>query len=258
MTRSLVIAGMLLLANSAAAERIIPVSRPAGIFGTHEIRLRNVSRADAATVTLEYDADGHTAGIAPPIRLGPGAEIVLPDVVRTLFGMTPETTGEIRVQGPENIEVHWRAAGTGPAKDAWQPSIATTGHTAATAVTRRRRAVCFGCRVDPPTLVKVNDITTFAGSHNVSGTATIIDKSTIRVSGLRHDGSAPGLDFRIGLSTNSRQDFVVLRATGRQAFQNATFDLTLPQGVDLNAFDTFTVWCYEFVTIIAEGKFKRP
>lgn len=38
----------------------------------------------------------------------------------------------------------------------------------------------------------------------------------------------------------------------------STFDLVLPQGIDLNSFDTFTVWCFEFRTIIAEGKFRRP
>lgn len=150
---------------------------------------------------------------------------VMPDVVRAVFGS-------------------WLPAVT------VAPAVATTG---------KRRAVCFGCRVvEPPTLVKAGDVATFIGSHNVSGTATILDKTTIRVSGLRHDGSAPGLDFRIGLSGASREDFIVLRVTGRQAFQNATFDLTLPPGVTLNSFDTFTVWCYEFTTIIAEGKFQRP
>ena len=64
--------------------------------------------------------------------------------------------------------------------------------------------------------------------------------------------------MRVGLSTNSRKNFVVVRVTGRQAFQNATLDLALPEGVDLNSFDTFTVWCYEFTSIIAEGKFRRP
>lgn len=124
-------------------------------------------------------------------------------------------------------------------------------------VTHKRRACCG--IAETPTLVRVGYTSTFAGSHNVSGRATIVDKNTIRVTGLRHDGSAPGLDFRIGLFPKSREnEFIVLRATGRQAFQNATLELTLPPGVDLNSFDTFTVWCYEFTTVIAEAKFQKP
>lgn len=121
-----------------------------------------------------------------------------------------------------------------------------------------RRAACGFCRVETPTLVRIGDVATFSGQHGVSGTATIIARDTIRVTNLRHDGSAPGLDLRIGLATKQRQNFTVLRVTGRQSFQNATLDLTLPPGADLNSFDTFTVWCYEFTVIIAEGKFRRP
>ena len=108
------------------------------------------------------------------------------------------------------------------------------------------------------TLVRVGDITAFNGSHGVSGTAMIMAKNVIRLSNFRHDGSAPGLDMRIGLSTTTRRDFAVLRVIARQAFNGETIDLTLPDSVDLNSFDTFTVWCYEFNTIIAEGRFRRP
>jgi len=109
-----------------------------------------------------------------------------------------------------------------------------------------------------PTLVRVGDITAFTGSHAVSGNAMIVAKNVIRLSNFRHDGSAPGLDMRIGLSTTTRRNFVVLRVTARQAFNGATIDLTLPDSLGLNSFDTFTVWCYEFNTIIAEGRFRRP
>lgn len=257
MTKAILVV-ILLFTIPAAAEQIIPVTRSAEIAATHELRLRNASATDAAIVTLAYDTDGSSAAIPSPIRIEPGEEIILTDVTRSVFGMTAETTGEIRVQTPEQIEVHWRVSDLRSPERAWMPSISSSSELMAAATGRRRRAVCFGCRLDPPTLVKVGDFATFAGSYGVSGTATIIEGNNIRVTGLRNSGTAPGVDLRIGLSTMPRKSFTVLRVTGRQVFQNATLDLTLPPGVDLNSFDTFTVWCYEFNVIIAEGKFKRP
>lgn len=255
--RNALLAGLLILSVPLTAEQIIPVAleeRPAA----HDVRLRNASAADAMVVSLTYDAGGHVAGVAQPILVEAAATIVLEDVVRALFGMTTDTLGEIRVQAPDGIEVHWRRRDAGLEETAWLPAIHADGEVRVAGSSSKRRAVCSGCRVEPPTLVKAGDVATFAGPYGVSGVATILDKSTIRVTALRANGTAPGIDFRIGLSTTSRQSFVVLRTTGRQVFQNATLDLVLPQGVDLNSFDTFTVWCFEFRTIIAEGKFRRP
>lgn len=257
MTRTL-LAGMFLFATAAEAEQIVPVTPSTDIAATHDIRLRNTSATDALAVTLQYETDGHSAAIAAPIRIEPGEQIILSDIVRVLFGMTTDTIGEIRAHAPEQIEVHWRRNDAGPAQSRWLPSVSSASAGVAPAAVRRRRPLCFSCNLDPPTLVKVGDVATFAGSHRVSGTATIVDRRTIRVSGLVHDGTAPGLDIRVGLSTMSRRDFAIVRVTGREAFQNATLDLVLPDRIDLNSFDTFTVWCYEFATIIAEGKFRRP
>jgi hypothetical protein len=88
--------------------------------------------------------------------------------------------------------------------------------------------------------------------------ATIVARDLIRVTNLRHDGSAPGLDLRVGLAARPRTAFTVLRVTARQPFNGESIDLQLPEEVDLTAFDTFTVWCYEFNVVIAEGQFRRP
>lgn len=124
--------------------------------------------------------------------------------------------------------------------------------------TIRRRAVRNRPPVELPTRVQVGDVVTFSGSHRVSGVAAIVTRDLIRVTNLRHDGSAPGLDLRIGLGSRNRTAFTVLRTTGRQAFNGETIDLPLSEGIDLNSFDTFTVWCYEFNVIIAEGPFRTP
>lgn len=125
-------------------------------------------------------------------------------------------------------------------------------------------AVIRATRIEPeivppaPTLVSVGDIATFSGSYGVSGTATIVSPNTIQVTGFNANGTAPGMDLRVGKSSVSRRDFPVLRVLGRQSFAGSTLEVILPSNVDLNAFDTFTVWCFEFNVLIAEGKFRKP
>lgn len=238
---------------SAVAQQLIPVT------GEIDLRLRNRSEFDAVTASVRYDAVGHTAAAAPDITLEAGQEIVLHDVIATRFALTDDTSGEISVVAADSIDVSWRRARAGSLA-VWRPAVAAVASPAG-----RRRAVGHPVAttpvappvVEPLTLVRVGDTTTFSGSHRVSGQAEIISRNVIRLSNLRHDGSAPGLDIRVGLSTMARKSFVVLRVTGRQAFNDAIIDVTLPDNVDLNSFNTLTIWCYEFNTVIAEGQFHR-
>ena len=110
----------------------------------------------------------------------------------------------------------------------------------------------------PATLVNVGDQTTFSGSYGVSGKAAVSGIGALRVTDFRSSGTAPGLDLRVGRSGRPRKEFTVLRVLGRQSFGGATLDLPLPSSLDLNGFDTFTVWCYEFDVVIAEGTFRKP
>jgi|GEM_PF-4207901 len=252
--RWLVVVPWMVMASAVAAQQVVPVQGP------QDLRLRNQSLHDAATVTLRYEVEGHTPASPPPLRLEPGQEILIPDVVERYFGMTGDAGGEIIAAGPEVIGMEWRNRGpVGVAAESWLPAIERIARfpfaEQPAAGVRKGR----GARIPQPlTLVRVGDTTSFSGSHGVSGVATIVGKNVIRISSLRHDGSAPGLDLRVGLSSMSRSKFVVLQVTGRQIFNDATLDLTLPDSVNLNSFDTLTVWCYEFTSIIAEGRFRRP
>lgn len=110
----------------------------------------------------------------------------------------------------------------------------------------------------PATLVQVGDRATFAGAYGVSGKAEVVSGGLVRLTDFRASGTAPGLDVRVGKHADPRRSFTVLRVLGRQSFSGATLDLALPPGVDLDAFDTVNVWCYEFDVTIAEGRFARP
>lgn len=108
------------------------------------------------------------------------------------------------------------------------------------------------------TLVKVGDYATFTGSYGVAGKVTVVSGKGIRLTGFSASSAAPGMDLRVGKSTASRKSFKVLQVLARQSFLDETIELALPSGVDLNAFDTFTVWAYETEVPLAEGKFRGP
>lgn len=252
--RLLLVAVVLSLADLTAAQQIIPVS------GHEDLRLQNRSPFDPAMVTLQFEADDQAAVTGLPMRLEPGEELIVNDVIRAHFGLAQDTTGQLVILGPEIVVAQWSSASTGARL--WKPAIALAGSsatiTASATGTRRRAAGRSSQPPEIPTLVRVGDITAFAGSYGVSGTATLVAKNIIRLSEFRHNGTAPGIDLRLGLSTTPRRNFAILRVTARQPFNGTTLDLTLPDSIDLNSFDTFTVWCYEFNVIIAEGRFKRP
>jgi hypothetical protein len=108
------------------------------------------------------------------------------------------------------------------------------------------------------TLVRVGDYATFTGSYGVTGKASVMSAKGIRLTGFSASASAPGMDLRLGKSTASRKSFRVIQVLARQSFLDETLDLALPAGVDLNSFDTFTVWAYESDQLVAEGKFRGP
>lgn len=193
-----------------------------------ELRVWNSSPHDAAL--FEVEGLGST-----PIRIEPGQELVFHH---------PEMM--VSLAGPSLVHAAWRGA-----DGAWTEAMRPEVH----ASSARRRAVRSA--LPAPTRVRAGDTATFTGSHRVSGVATIVDSRTIRITNYRHDGTAPGLDMRLGLSTGSRRNFTVARITGNQPFAGETLEVTIPDGMDLNSFDTFTVWCYVFNVIIADAPFVR-
>lgn len=256
---------LIAVAAASSAQQIIP----AGIGNreavtTEDLRLSNDSPFDAAMVSVRYEVEGHTPALPLPMRLEPGQSVTIGNLVETLFGLTTDTRGTVTVLGPESVVAEWRMMNDGVSPGPWLPSISSSriASTLESPAGSRRRAARPPYSPPPApeaaTRVHTGDVTTFSGSYGVSGTATILAKNMIRLTNLRHNGGAPGLDMRIGLTTTSRKNFTVLLSTGRQVFNNATVDLLIPDKLDLNSFDTFTVWCNEFSVLIAEGRFRAP
>ena len=250
---------LIAVTSAASAQQIIPArNETADAVVTEDLRLVNRSPFDAAMVSILYDVIDHTPAVPAPIRLEPGESLIVPNIVERLFGLTTDTRGAVVMTAPESVTLERRIISDHIAGE-WHSSVplhAPVTNAESSSLGRRRG----GRRPvpEPSTRVRGGDVASFAGSYGVSGIATIVEKNVIRLTGFRHNGTAPGIDLRIGLSANSRRNFTVLQSPGRQVFSNATLDIVLPPNLDLNSFDTFTVWCFEFNVIIAEGRFRTP
>lgn len=115
----------------------------------------------------------------------------------------------------------------------------------------------------PSTNARVGWKTTLSTlGHGVSGTATIIDARTVRLSGFNYDGGGPRVYAYLGTS-NTQAAFISGRIIGSRlnspfAYSNATIDLQLPEGQTLDGFSALSIWCDEFNINFGSGTFEPP
>ena len=98
--------------------------------------------------------------------------------------------------------------------------------------------------------------------HGVSGTATIVDARTVRLSGFNYDGGGPQVYAYLGTS-DAQAAFTVGKIIGPRlnrpaAYVNATLDLQLPEGQTLDGFAAVSIWCADFKVNFGSGSFQAP
>ena len=92
--------------------------------------------------------------------------------------------------------------------------------------------------------------------HNVSGTVTVIDDCTLKITGFNYDGG--GIDVRVYLARNgnfSNGGFAVTGDLLGAAYVNATLTITLPAGITLDDFDSISIWCVDVKVSFGDGVF---
>src|SRR5262245_5271916 len=97
--------------------------------------------------------------------------------------------------------------------------------------------------------------------HGVSGTATILDERTIRLTHFSYDGFAP--DMYVYLGTNLTIAAFLeggLTASPRlaRAYNNETYDVQLPQGQTLDGWNAISIWCRLVQGSFGWGTFVGP
>jgi hypothetical protein len=98
--------------------------------------------------------------------------------------------------------------------------------------------------------------------HGVSGTVTIVDERTLRITGFNYDGGGPQVYAYLG-SDNSNAAFLAGKTIGRRlngggAFVNATLELQLPEGQTLDGYTALSIWCADFRVNFGSGSFQPP
>lgn len=97
--------------------------------------------------------------------------------------------------------------------------------------------------------------------HGVSGTVTIVDERTLRLSDFNYDGGGPQVYAYLGGDDTSaafRAGKLVGPRLNRAspAYVNATLDLQLPEGQTMDGFTAVSIWCSDFHVNFGSGAFR--
>ena len=130
--RTTTLAVALAMALPLFADRIVPsVARTAGgnnAFFLTDARFLNTSRTDAMTVGVTfYPTDGAPV-TADEFMIGPRQQIAFDNMSESLFGITADVTGLLRVKAPDSLEVSTRTFNrndpcTGGTLGTWIPGL---------------------------------------------------------------------------------------------------------------------------------------
>ncbi|MEN9630667.1 MAG: hypothetical protein RJA10_3895 [Pseudomonadota bacterium] len=98
--------------------------------------------------------------------------------------------------------------------------------------------------------------------HGVSGTVTIIDERTVRLSDFNYDGGGPQVYAYLGKADTAASFASGKRLGGRLnspfAYRNATLDLQLPEGQTLDGYSALSIWCEAIGSSFGSGLFQPP
>lgn len=96
-------------------------------------------------------------------------------------------------------------------------------------------------------------------SHNVAGTATIINDCTIRISNFDYDGGGPVVYFYAANNHEYEAEsaFSIGHQLNGRVYQMVEFDVTLPDGKTLDDFTGMSVWCIDFNANFGQVTFSQ-
>lgn len=115
-----------------------------------------------------------------------------------------------------------------------------------------------GCTANHPSVGFTGTFQT--NSHNVAGSAHIVDDCTIEISSFDYDGGGPLVYFYGALNEeySGSDSFAVGDRIDGQVFENSTITLRLPQGRTLDEMDGLSVWCADFNVNFGNVEFTAP
>jgi len=115
-----------------------------------------------------------------------------------------------------------------------------------------------GCSSDHPHVGYTGEFNTF--SHDVAGTATIIDDCTIELTNFSYDGGGPAVYFYGGIGHQYTEDsaFIIGDLLTGTVYSGDTVSLTLPEGKTFDDLTGIGVWCVDFAVDFGNVEFLMP
>jgi cytochrome c553 len=113
-----------------------------------------------------------------------------------------------------------------------------------------------GCSSTHPKIGQSAQLSTKA--HGVSGTATIIDDCTVRITNFNFDGQGVNVRIYSGINGNYGNGFAFSgnNLVRSNRYVNETLEVTVPEGFSLDSFNGVSVWCVPFTVSFGDGIFN--
>lgn len=110
-----------------------------------------------------------------------------------------------------------------------------------------------GCESTHPRVGQTATLSTF--SHDVAGTARIVDDCTIVIDNFTFDGGGINIQIYGGQGGDYSEGPSLTGNLLGMRFDNETFTITLPDGVTFDDFDGISVWCVPVGVSFGDGQF---
>ena len=107
-------------------------------------------------------------------------------------------------------------------------------------------------------------VATFNGRlHDVSGTVTVVDSSTLRFDGFTYDGGGPAVYFYLGTESESSlftPELLIGSLLSGNVYDGnqAAFEIGLPDEHVIQNYSAISVWCVDFAVDFGSGTFRSP
>ncbi len=95
-----------------------------------------------------------------------------------------------------------------------------------------------------------------SNAYGISGTVTVISDCEIEFSNFNYNGTGPAVSIYGGLNGNFIEGRTLSEPIHGRAFDNETFSVFLPEGVTLDQFNSFSVWCFQFNIDFSSASFQ--
>ena len=95
-----------------------------------------------------------------------------------------------------------------------------------------------------------------SATYNISGRAVIVAENRIRLEDFNYNGGGPDVRVYLGQDGDFFNGPIISDPLNGQPYNNATVELTVPDGINLADYNGISIWCTIFSISFSEGTFE--